>query len=99
MFRERKFGVFTLPSHWPRRRVKVGNGLERDVRAGQRLGMRTVWLLRGDAPPAPTLDQLIEPDAVIISLLGLPMALTRLMGARSKASSVASSLDALQMNP
>ena len=83
----------------PSRAVHVGNRLESDVRPAQKLGMRTVWLLRGDAPPAPTLDQLVEPDAVIISLLGLPMALTRLMGAKSKASSVASSVDALQMNP
>jgi polyol permease family/HAD superfamily hydrolase (TIGR01549 family) len=83
----------------PSRTVHVGNRLESDVRPAQRLGMRTVWLLRGDAPPAPTLDQLVEPDAIIISLLGLPMALTRLMGAKSKSSSVASTVDALQMNP
>ena len=60
--------------------MHVGNRLESDIRPAQRLGMRTVWLLRGDAPPAPTLDQLVEPDAVIISLVGLPMALSRLMG-------------------
>src|SRR6202022_1652162 len=64
----------------PSRAVHVGNRLESDIRPAQRLGMRTVWLLRGDAPPAPTLDQLVEPDAVIISLLGLPMALSRLTG-------------------
>jgi polyol permease family/HAD superfamily hydrolase (TIGR01549 family) len=62
----------------PGRSVHVGNRLESDIRPAQRLGIRTVWLLRGDAPPAPTLDQLAEPDAVIISLVGLPTALARL---------------------
>jgi len=42
--------------------------------------MRTVWLLRGEVPPAPTLEQLSEPDAVLTSLLGLPIALVRLTG-------------------
>ena len=64
----------------PSRAVHVGNRLDSDIRPAGRLGMRTVWLLRGDAPPAPTLDQLAEPDAVIISLVGLPMALSRLTG-------------------
>ena len=81
------------------RAVHVGNRLESDVRPAQRLGMRTVWLLRGDAPPAPTLDQLVEPDAVIISLLGLPMALSRLTGTEPKSSSAASTVDALTVNP
>ena len=62
------------------RAVHVGNRLESDIRPAQKLGIRTVWLLRGDAPPAPTLDQLAEPDAVIISLVGLPTALSRLTG-------------------
>ena len=66
----------------PERAVHVGNRLESDVRPAHRLGMRAVWLLRGDAPPAPTLDQLAEPDAVIVSLVGLPVALSRLTGNR-----------------
>src|ERR1700736_6284372 len=79
----------------PSRAVHVGNRLESDIRPAQRLGMRTVWLLRGDAPPAPTLDQLVEPDAVIISLLGLPMALSRLTGSTAfEASSAASEVEA-----
>ena len=61
------------------RAVHVGNRLDSDVRPAKRLGIRTVWMLRGDAPPAPTLDQLAEPDAVITSLIGLPAALSRLM--------------------
>jgi polyol permease family/HAD superfamily hydrolase (TIGR01549 family) len=60
--------------------VHVGNRLDNDVRPAQRLGIRTVWLLRGEVPPAPTLEQLAEPDVVITSLLGLPSALARLVG-------------------
>jgi polyol permease family/HAD superfamily hydrolase (TIGR01549 family) len=61
------------------RTVHVGNRLESDIRPAKSLGLRAVWVLRGDAPPAPTLNQLAEPDAVITSLIGLPVALSRLM--------------------
>jgi HAD superfamily hydrolase (TIGR01509 family) len=79
----------------PNRAVHVGNRLDSDVRPAQRIGLRTVWLLRGDAPPAPTTDQLLEPDAVIISLLGLPTALSRLTGSKDfQSSSEGSEVDA-----
>jgi polyol permease family len=65
------------------RAVYVGNRLDTDIRPAQQIGMRTVWMLRGEAPPAPTLDQLTEPDAVITSLIGLPAALGRLVGVPS----------------
>lgn len=61
------------------RTVHVGNRLDSDIRPAKRLGIRTVWILRGDAPPAPTLEQLAEPDAVVTSLIGVPTALSRLM--------------------
>jgi polyol permease family/HAD superfamily hydrolase (TIGR01549 family) len=61
------------------RAVHVGNRLDSDIRPAKSLGLRTVWILRGDAPPAPTLEQLGEPDAVVTSLIGVPMALSRLM--------------------
>jgi polyol permease family/HAD superfamily hydrolase (TIGR01509 family) len=61
------------------RAVHVGNRLDSDIRPAKRLGIRTIWILRGDAPPAPTLEQLAEPDAVVISLIGVPTALSRLM--------------------
>jgi len=67
--------------------VLVGNRLDLDIRPAQQLGMRTIWLLRGEAPPAPTLQQLSEPDAVITSLTGLPTALARV--ARTKESAPA----------
>ncbi|MER6123110.1 HAD family hydrolase [Streptomyces sp. NPDC001795] len=62
----------------PARAAYVGNRLHAGIRPTARLGMRTVWMLRGEAPPAPTRRQLEEPDAVITSLTGLPMALARL---------------------
>jgi polyol permease family/HAD superfamily hydrolase (TIGR01549 family) len=67
------------------RAVHVGNRLESDIRPAKSLGLRTVWILRGDAPPAPTIEQLSEPDAIVISLIGLPTALSRLMCANAPA--------------
>jgi polyol permease family/HAD superfamily hydrolase (TIGR01509 family) len=60
------------------RAIHIGNRLDNDIRPAQRVGMKTIWMLRGDAPPAPSLEQLCEPDAVIISLNGLGVALSRL---------------------
>ena len=62
------------------RAVYVGNRLDTDIRPARGIGMRTVWMLRGEAPPAPTADQLDEPDAVVTTLTGLPAVLARLAG-------------------
>jgi HAD superfamily hydrolase (TIGR01509 family) len=56
------------PSH----AVHIGNRLDADVRPAKELGMRTIWLLRGEAPSSPTVQQLSEPDAVITSLAQAP---------------------------
>jgi HAD superfamily hydrolase (TIGR01549 family) len=66
------------------RAVHVGNRLDSDIRPAKGLGLRTIWILRGDAPPAPTLDQLAEPDAIVISLIGVPTALSRLMSVNAQ---------------
>jgi HAD superfamily hydrolase (TIGR01509 family) len=60
------------------RSAMVGDRLDYDVRPAAAAGMRTVWLLRGEAPVHPTRDQLREPDAVIGSLAELPAALAAL---------------------
>ncbi|RRO12785.1 HAD family hydrolase [Saccharopolyspora rhizosphaerae] len=60
------------------RAVHVGNRLDTDVRGAHRLGLRTVWVLRGEAPPEPTPDQLAEPDVAVRSLAELPAALAKL---------------------
>lgn len=65
------------------RALYVGNRLDTDVRPAQLVGMRAVWMLRGEAPPAPAPGQLDQPDAVITSLTGLPTVLSRLAGGRS----------------
>ncbi|MEB3368111.1 HAD family hydrolase [Saccharopolyspora mangrovi] len=62
----------------PSRAVHVGNRLDTDVRGAHRVGLRTVWVLRGEAPPAPTPEQLAEPDIAVRSLAELPGALEEL---------------------
>lgn len=55
----------------PEECVHVGNRLDTDVRPAQALGLSTVWVLRGEAPPAPTPEQLGEPDLAVSDLSGL----------------------------
>jgi len=52
----------------PTSTLHVGNRIDTDVRPAKALGMSTAWVLRGEAPPAPTLEQLSEPDIVIDNL-------------------------------
>jgi HAD superfamily hydrolase (TIGR01549 family) len=52
----------------PERTVMVGDRLDYDVRPANAAGMRTVWILRGEAPDDPTPAQLRVPDAVIEEL-------------------------------
>lgn len=62
----------------PSSAVMVGDRLDYDVRPAKRAGMRTVWVLRGEAPAHPTPEQLAEADAAICSLAELPATLERL---------------------
>jgi HAD superfamily hydrolase (TIGR01549 family) len=62
----------------PRSAVMVGDRLDYDIRPAKAVGMRAVWMLRGEAPDEPTLEQLAEADAAIRSLTELPEALDRL---------------------
>ena len=56
----------------PARTVMVGDRLDYDVRPAKEAGLRTVWVLRGEAPDLPTSEQLAEPDAAVADLRGLP---------------------------
>lgn len=56
----------------------VGDRLDNDVLAAKRHGMQGVWILRGEAPPEPSEEQLAQADAVVRSLGELPAALARL---------------------
>jgi HAD superfamily hydrolase (TIGR01549 family) len=62
----------------PARTIMVGDRLDYDIRPAKGTGMRTVWLLRGEAPDEPTAEQLREPDLAIRSLAELPAVLERL---------------------
>jgi HAD superfamily hydrolase (TIGR01549 family) len=59
----------------PSRCAMVGDRLDNDILAAKRHGMRGVWMLRGEAPPAPTEDQLARVDASVHTLEELPAAL------------------------
>jgi putative hydrolase of the HAD superfamily len=56
----------------PKKAVMVGDRLDRDIAPAKALGMRTVWVLRNEAPDEPTPEQLAVPDAVVRSLEELP---------------------------
>jgi len=70
--------VLYLAGEAPPHVVMVGDRLDYDVRPARRTGMRTVWLLRGEAPDDPTPEQLAEADAAVHGLDELPAALARL---------------------
>lgn len=62
----------------PSSAAMVGDRLDYDVRPAKIVGMRALWMLRGEAPDEPTVDQLAEADTAIRSLDELPEALDRL---------------------
>lgn len=58
--------------------VMVGDRLDYDVRPAKRVGMRAIWMLRGEAPDRPTPEQLAEADGSVRTLDELPAELERL---------------------
>jgi len=62
----------------PGRTAMVGDRLDYDMVPAGEAGIRTVWLLRGEAPDEPSEEQLRIPDAVIGDLYELPGALETL---------------------
>ena len=52
--------------------VMVGDRLDRDIAPAKALGMRTIWVLRNEAPDDPTPEQRAVPDAVVGSLEEVP---------------------------
>ncbi|MGH2727621.1 MAG: HAD family hydrolase [Actinomycetota bacterium] len=59
------------------RAVMVGDRLDRDIAPAKALGMRTVWVLRNEAPDDPTAEQLAVPDAAVRTLDEVPPVLER----------------------
>jgi HAD superfamily hydrolase (TIGR01549 family) len=62
----------------PWRCVQVGDRLDNDIVPAKDVGMRAIWLLRGEAPNDPTSEQLARADAAVRSLADLPQALEHL---------------------
>lgn len=62
----------------PEAGVMVGDRLDYDMRPATRVGMRTIWMLRGEAPDDPSPEQLAEIDGAVRGLAALPAALERL---------------------
>jgi HAD superfamily hydrolase (TIGR01662 family) len=50
----------------------VGDRLDRDITPAKNLGMRTLWVLRNEAPDEPTDAQLRVPDATVRTLEEVP---------------------------
>ena len=59
----------------PYRAAMCGDRLDYDVEPARSAGMKTVWVLRGEAPDHPTEEQLSVPDASVRSLEDLPVAI------------------------
>ncbi|HEV3475803.1 MAG TPA: HAD family hydrolase [Actinomycetota bacterium] len=59
----------------PQRCAMVGDRLDNDMLPARALGMRTVWVLRGEAPDDPTPEQLAGSDTAVRSLDEVPAAL------------------------
>jgi FMN phosphatase YigB (HAD superfamily) len=57
-----------LAGEEPHRAVMVGDRLDYDVRPAREIGMRAVWVLRGEAPDHPTPEQLAEAHAAVRGL-------------------------------
>lgn len=55
----------------PSSTVHVGNRLDNDVRPARALGLGTIWVLRGEAPDEPTVEQLAVADLVVKDLTGV----------------------------
>ena len=65
----------------PSAAVMVGDRLDYDVRPAKLVGMRAIWMLRGEAPDRPTPAQLGEADGSVPTLTELPAELERLSAA------------------
>ena len=56
----------------PARTAMLGDRLDYDVRPAKAVGMRAVWVLRGEAPDEPTPAQLAQADASVNDLGEVP---------------------------
>lgn len=52
--------------------IHIGNRIDTDVRPAKALGMKTVWVRRGEANPEPSKDELAAADITVSDLKSLP---------------------------
>lgn len=55
--------------------VHIGNRLDTDIRPAKALGMGTIWVTRGEAPPQPSAEQLAEADLSVPDLSSVARAI------------------------
>lgn len=58
--------------------IHVGNRIDTDVIPAKKLGMKTVWVRRGEANPDPTPADLSQADLTVLNLEQLPELITKL---------------------
>ncbi|CAB4673424.1 MAG: HAD-IA family hydrolase [Actinobacteria bacterium] len=58
--------------------IHIGNRLDTDVIPAKSLGFKTVWILRGEANPTPSRDDLKVPDIVATDLINLAEQIAKL---------------------
>ena len=56
----------------PSKVIHIGNRIDTDVIPAKKLGMKTVWVRRGEANPDPTDDDLKQADITVNDLSNLP---------------------------
>ena len=64
----------------PSETAMVGDRLDYDILPAKEAGMRTVWVLRGEAPDRPTPEQLAAPDVAVKDLRGIVAVIAGLAG-------------------
>jgi putative hydrolase of the HAD superfamily len=64
----------------PSETAMVGDRLDYDILPAKTAGMRTVWVLRGEAPDRPTPEQLAVPDVAVEDLRGIVAVIAGLAG-------------------
>jgi HAD superfamily hydrolase (TIGR01549 family) len=52
--------------------IHIGNRIDTDVNPAKALGMKTVWVRRGEANPDPSKDDLVAADITVSDLKSLP---------------------------
>lgn len=66
--------------------VVVGNRLDNEIRAGNRLGMKTVWVKRGEGSGLSPCEETGEPDYIIQDIMEFPKILAEIESSHPRTS-------------